>query len=45
MGSHPALASIEGGRRIVELSVSALLADVAEFAAEPAPGPLALAAE
>jgi creatinine amidohydrolase/Fe(II)-dependent formamide hydrolase-like protein len=47
MGSHPALASVEGGRRIVEACVPALLADVAEFAAEPAPGAAvrALAAE
>ena len=45
MGSHPALASVEGGRRIVEAAIPALLADVAEFAAEPAPGGLQLAAE
>jgi creatinine amidohydrolase/Fe(II)-dependent formamide hydrolase-like protein len=45
MGSHPALASPEGGRRIVDLAVPALLADVAEFTAEAAPGALALAAE
>ena len=45
MGSHPALASVDHGRQIVERAVPALLADVAEFASEPAPGPLALAAE
>ncbi len=47
MGSDPALAKPEHGRRIVELAVEGLLKDVADFAAEPAPGsaPVALAAE
>ena len=37
MGSHPALASPEGGRRIVETAVAGLIADVAAFAGEPTP--------
>ncbi len=37
MGSHPALASPEGGRRIVETAVAGLIADVAAFANEPTP--------
>ena len=37
MGSHPALASPEGGRRIVETAVAGLITDVAAFAGEPTP--------
>lgn len=38
IGSDPAQASPEKGARIIEASVAALLADVAEFSAETAPG-------